>query len=368
MKKKSTAISPSGGSPIGNSGDAHDISGLLSNLREVIKTGRQQAMRAVDVVQVRTCWIIGQHIVEFEQGGAARAAYGKHLLTDLAERLTSEFGKGFDASNLRYMRLFYHAFPNCDALRHELSWTHYRALLRIDEPDARIWYMNEAADQHWSTRALGRQIGTLYYERLLASQDRQPLREEASANLTALKVTPREFIRDPVMLEFLGIPNAGKLLESRFEDALIENLQSFLLELGKGFAFVARQQRISTESKDFYIDLVFYNYLLKCFVIFDLKTSELAHQDIGQMDMYVRMHDDLRRGPEDNPTVGIILCAQKDKSIVRYSVLHGNEQLFATKYKLVLPSEEELRAELVREQRLIEESMIDADEDLEGGA
>jgi len=253
------------------------------------------------------------------------------------------------------MRAFYILFPNWNALRSELSWTHYRSLLRIDEPAAHIWYMNEAADQNWSTRALDQQIGTLYYERLLVSQDRQPVREEAAANLTALKVTPREFVRDPVMLEFLGIPNTGKLLESRLEDALIENLQSFLLELGKGFAFVARQQRISTESKDFYIDLVFYNYPLKCFVLFDLKTTELAIR-ISQMDMYVRMYDDLRRSPEDNPTVGIILCAQKDKSIVRYSVLHGNEQLFATKYKLVLPSEEELRAELVREQRLLEET------------
>lgn len=364
MKKKFTAIS----SPPSNleQNVAYDIRCLLINLHEVIKTARQQVLHAVDVVQVRTCWTVGQHIVEFEQGGAARAAYGKHLLADLAESLTAEFGKGFDSSNLRYMRRFYQAFPKCDALRHELSWTHYRSLMRIDESAARIWYMNEAAEQNWSTRAMDRQIGTLYYERLLASQDRQPVREEAAANITALKVTPREFVRDPVMLEFLGIPNTGKLLESKLEEALIENLQSFLLELGKGFAFVARQQRISTESKDFYIDLVFYNYLLKCFVIFDLKTTELAHQDIGQMDMYVRMYDDLRRGPEDNPTVGIILCAQKDKSIVRYSVLHGNEQLFATKYKLVLPSEEELRVELVREQRFIEENMIDAEDDVEG--
>lgn len=354
MKKRSTAIS----SPPSNllQTDAQDLRGLLSSLREVIKTARQQVLHAVDVVQVRTCWTVGQHIVEFEQGGAVRAAYGKRLLADLAESLTAEFGKGFDERNLRHMRAFYTSFPNWNALRSELSWTHYRSLLRIDEPAARLWYMNEAAGQNWSTRALDRQIGTLYYERLLASQNRQPVREEAAANLTALKVTPREFVRDPVMLEFLGIPNTGKLLESRLEDALIENLQSFLLELGKGFAFVARQQRISTESKDFYIDLVFYNYMLKCFVIFDLKTTELAHQDIGQMDMYVRMYDDLRRGPEDNPTVGIILCAQKDKSIVHYSVLHGSEQLFATKYKLVLPSEEELRVELVREQRIFAET------------
>ena len=344
-----------------------EIGGLLASPREVIQAARQQAVRAVDVVQVRTCWTVGRHIVEFEQDGAARAAYGKRLLADLAENLTAEFGKGFDASNLRYMRLFYQAFPKCDALRHELSWTHYRSLLRVEDADARLWYMNEAADQNWNTRALDRQIDTLYYERLLASRDRQPIREEADALLSALAVTPRDFIHDPVMLEFLGLPNTGKLLESKFEDALIGNLQSFLLELGKGFAFVARQQRISTESRDFYLDIVFYNYLLKCFVLFDLKTGELTHQDIGQMDMYVRMCDDLRRGPGDNPTVGIILCAQKDKSVVRYSVLHGNEQLFATKYKLVLPSEEELRAELVREQRMLAEQTLDLPGDAERG-
>jgi len=213
--------------------------------------------------------------------------------------------------------------------------------------------MNEAATQNWNTRALDRQIGTLYYERLLASKDRKPVRDEAVEKIAEIQSTPRDFIRDPVMLEFLGLPDTGKLLESTLEDALISNLQSFLLELGKGFAFVARQQRISTETKDYYLDLVFYNYLLKCFVLFDLKTEALTHQDIGQMDMYVRLYDDLRRSPDDGPTVGIILCAQKDHTVVRYSVLHDNEQLFATRYKLILPSEEELRAELRREQELI---------------
>jgi len=252
--------------------------------------------------------------------------------------------------------------PNCDALRHELSWTHYRSLLRVEDAQARQWYMNEAADQNWNTRALDRQIGTLYYERLLASQDIEAVRAEAAAKTAELVPTPRDFIHDPVMLEFLGLPHTGRLLESQLEDALLGNLQGFLLELGKGFAFVARQQRISTETKDFYLDLVFYNYLLKCFVLFDLKTGELTHQDIGQMDMYVRMYDDLRRGPGDSPTVGILLCAHKDRSVVRYSVLHDHEQLFATKYKLVLPSEEELRAELVREQRLLEEWIQDEEE------
>lgn len=328
---------------------------LLGSLAELIRQARQQAVRAVDVIQVKTCWEIGRHIVEFEQGGEARAAYGKKLLPTLAERLRAEFGKGFDERNLRHMRAFYQAFPIWNALRTELSWTHYRTLLKVDSDSARQWYMNEAVTQNWSTRALERQIGTLYYERLLASQDRAAVEQEAASNLQALGKSPREFVRDPVLLEFLGLPNAGALLESQLEQALIDQLQGFLLELGKGFAFVGRQQRISTESKDFYVDLVFYNYLLKCFVIFDLKRGELTHQDIGQMDMYVRMYDDLKRGPDDNPTVGIILCAQKDASIVRYSVLNGSEQLFASKYKLVLPTEEELRAELDRERALLTE-------------
>ena len=331
-----------------------DFGDLLAQLRAVIREGRQQALRAVDLVQVRTCWTVGRHIVEYEQGGASRAAFGARLLSQLAERLTLEYGKGFDERNLRHMRAFFQTFPIWNALRTELSWTHYRTLLRVEDPRARDWYMLEAATQNWSTRALDRQIGTLYYERLLSSRDRQPVKEEAEEKLAVQGVVPREFVRDPVLLEFLGLPNSGKLLESTLEDALIENLQGFLLELGKGFAFVARQQRISTESKDFYLDLVFYNYLLKCFVLFDLKTEELTHQDIGQMDMYVRMYDDLRRGPEDGPTVGIILCARKDATVVRYSVLHGHEHLFATKYRLVLPSEDELRDELVREQRLLE--------------
>ncbi|MGE8501491.1 MAG: PDDEXK nuclease domain-containing protein [Pseudomonas sp.] len=328
---------------------------LLTELAALIRQARQQAVRAVDVIQVQTCWEVGRHIVEFEQGGQIRAAYGKKLLANLANGLTAEFGKGFDERNLRHMRAFYHAFPIWNALRSELSWTHYRTLLKVESDSARQWYMNEAATQNWSTRALERQIGTLYYERLLASQDRAAVEQEAASNLEALGKSPREFVRDPVLLEFLGLPNAGTLLESELEQALIDQLQQFLLELGKGFAFVGRQQRISTESKDFYIDLVFYNYLLKCFVIFDLKRGELTHQDIGQMDMYVRMFDDLKRGPEDGPTVGIILCAQKDASLVRYSVLQGSEQLFASKYKLVLPSEEELRAELDRERARLAE-------------
>lgn len=327
---------------------------LLKTLRELIQQGRQRALRAVDMVQVQTCWEIGRHIVEFEQQGETRAAYGKKLLPSLADSLAREFGKGFDVTNLRHMRGFYLAFPIRDALRPELSWTHYRLLLRVDDATARQWYMGEAAAQNWSTRALERQMGTLYYERLLSSRDKAAVTAEASTQL-ATQTTPRDFVRDPVLLEFLGLPASGRLLESGLEQALMDKLQAFLLELGKGFAFVARQQRISTETQDFYIDLVFYNYLLKCFVLIDLKTGALNHQDIGQMDMYVRLYDDQRRGEGDNPTVGILLCGHKDQSMVRYSVLHESEQLFASKYRLILPSEAELRAELEREQAALEQ-------------
>lgn len=321
---------------------------LLHSLRELIQIARQRVLRAVDGIQVQTCWEIGRHIVEFEQGGSSRADYGSRLLPILADSLTQEFGRGFDTSNLRYMRLFYQAFPIRDALRHELSWTHYRTLLKVEQAETRFWYMSEAASQGWTTRALERQINTLYYERLLATSDRAAVEHEAKDAVASLQ-NPRNFVRDPVMLEFLGLPGVGRLLEADLERALLDNLQGFLLELGRGFAFVARQYRISSESKDFYIDLVFYNFLLKCFVLFDLKSGDLTHQDIGQMDMYVRMMDDLKRGGDDNPTVGIILCAQKDASVVRYSVLHENEQMFASRYKLVLPTEEELRVELERE-------------------
>lgn len=322
---------------------------LVETLRGLILQARQKVLRTANEAQVRTYWEIGRHIVEFEQGGAARAIHGKALLASLAESLTREFGKGFDASNLRYMRLFYHAFPNCDALRHELSWTHYRLLQRVDSQEARLWYMREAAGQNWSSRVLERQIASLAYERLLSSQNAAPaLPANASPDSLALP-TARDFIRDPVMLEFLGLPDTGRLLESELENALMDKLQQFLLEQGKGFAFVARQQRISTETQDFYLDLLFYNYLLKCFVLIDLKTGHLTHQDIGQMDMYVRLYDDQRRGEGDNPTVGILLCGSKDQSVVRYSVLHESEQLFASKYRLILPSEEELRRELDRE-------------------
>ena len=332
--------------------------GLVRELRSFITESRSQIVRAVDVAQVLTCWGVGRHIVEFEQGGESRARFGSKLLPRLADILASEFGGGFDTTNLRKMRQFYLIFPIRDALRLELSWTHYRTLLRVEDTKARDWYINEAISQNWSSRALDRQINRLYYERLLSSRDKKAVRAEAEEKIAELAPSPRDFVRDPVLLEFLGLPETGRLLETDLEQKLIDHLQGFLLELGKGFAFIGRQVRVSTETKDFYIDLVFYNYLLKCFVIFDLKPRELTHEDIGQMDMYVRMYDELHRGKGDNPTIGIILCAAKDASIVKYSVLQGSEKLFASRYKLVLPTEEELRIELIREQQLIETASI----------
>ena len=239
------------------------------------------------------------------------------------------------------------------ALSPELSWSHYRLLIRVEKPVARDWYMNEAAEQHWSVRALERQINSLYYDRMLMSRDKALVIEEMREKTAALAPAPHDFIKDPYVLEFLGLKDNPGFRESDLEQAIIGKLQAFMLELGKGFAFVARQQRISTETRDFFVDLVFYNYILKCFVLVDLKTGELTHQDIGQMDMYVRLYEDKYKSPDDNPTIGIILCTEKDHTVVKYSVLNESRKLFASKYRLILPTEEELKAELEREKRMI---------------
>jgi len=239
------------------------------------------------------------------------------------------------------------------ALRRELTWTHYRLLIRVEKSEAREWYMTEAADQNWSTRVLERQINSLYYERLKMSRDKKPVIKEMHEKTKTLVATPQDFIKDPYVLEFLGLKDNPNYRESDFEQAIISKLRAFMLELGKGFAFVARQQRISTDTKDFFIDLVFYNYLLKCFLLIDLKTGELTHQDIGQMDMYIRLYEDKYISRDDNPTIGIILCTDKDETVVKYSVLKENKQLFASKYKLYLPTEQELIDEIEREKAMI---------------
>ena len=303
---------------------------LFQSVKEIVRQSREKVFRIANSTLLLTYWQIGKLIVEDEQQGKERAEYGKYTLKKLSEKLTLEFGKGFDESNLRNMRSFYHAFPICDALRHELSWTHYRLLIRLDNAEKMNYYINESVQNNWNYRDLKRQINSLAYERVL-----QHKKSSTESIYSVLK--------DPYIFEFLGLKANEQFSEKEIETAIIDHIQKILLEFGKGFAFVARQQHISTDTSDFYIDLVFYNYILKCFVIIYLKTGELSHQDIGQIDMYVRMYDDLKRGEGDNPTIGILLCSEKDETIVKYSVLNDKNNLFASKYLLYLPKEEELK-------------------------
>ncbi len=328
---------------------------FLDDVRNILRSTRQKAYSNVNFLMVEAYWQIGQRIVEEEQSGKERAEYGRLIIKALSRQLGDEFGKGLSASNLWNFRQFFLAFPTegkLYALRRELTWTHYRLIMRVENPAVRDYYVQEAAEQAWSTRQLDRNITTLYYERLLKSPSIHG--DEASSTL-AVPDAPESFIKDPYVLEFLGLQESPVEHESNLEARIISKLQLFLLELGKGFSFVGRQYRVSSETSHYYVDLVFYNYLLKCFVLIDLKTARLRHQDIGQMDMYVRMFDDLKRGADDNPTIGIIFCADKDETEVRYSVLKESRQLFASKYRLVLPDEEELRAELDRRHILVSE-------------
>ena len=324
------------------------LSKLVEAIAGQIEQARNQVRQSVNSAMVQSYWQIGRLIVEQEQQGESRAAYGKQQLQQLSKQLTERLGKGFDVGNLRNMRQFYITFPIHDAVRSELSWTHYRALMRIDTPAARDWYLQEAISQSWSARALERQISTLYYERLLASQEKAAVEHEAQANTQPLAESAKDYLRDPYILDFLNLQDQT-YQESELEQAIISNLQQFLLELGKGFAFVERQQRIRFDDEDFYIDLVFYNFKLKCFLLVDLKLGKLKHQDIGQMDTYVRLYDEQRKGDDDNPTIGLVLCSEKSEAVVKYWVLADQKQLFAAKYLPYLPTEEELKRELERE-------------------
>ncbi|MDO8810843.1 MAG: PDDEXK nuclease domain-containing protein [Gallionella sp.] len=333
---------------------------LYQGIRDILLSAKTQARRAVNDAMVQAYWQVGRLIVEDEQGGEKRAEYGKRVLPELSRRLSAEFGKGFSTTNLKMFRQFYLAFPISHTLCDQsdlgrLSWSHFRNLLRVADVKARAWYANEASTQSWSVRALDRQISTLYYERLLGSQKQDGVREEAANKISAEAPTnPRDFIRDPYVLEFLGVQPGAGLYEQDIEQGLIDRLQQFLMELGKGFAFVARQKRLQVEGDDFFVDLVFYNYLLKCFVLIDLKIGKLAHQDVGQLDMYVRVFDEQQRGDGDNPTIGLILCSERNTAVAKYSALADKPQLFASKYQTYLPSEEELRAELERDRALLE--------------
>ena len=316
----------------------------------IIETAQKVAYSAVDLTLVHRNWLLGKRIADEELNGESRAEYGAEVIKKLSKDLNAQYGRGYTKTNLYNFYSFYKMYPEIfhsesGKSNVKLSWTHYRVLLQVKDEIAREWYENEALRETWSVKALQRNISSQYYYRILKTQDKSAVEAEMK-KLTSEYQAKLEFIKNPVITEFLGMKEDTSFLESDLEQCIIDNLQKFLMELGKGYAFVARQQHIHTEKEDYYIDLVFYNYILKCFVLIDLKTKKITHQDIGQMDMYIRMYDDLKRGEGDNPTLGIVLCADTDEDIAKYSILHGNEQLFASKYKLYLPTEEELRAEI----------------------
>jgi predicted nuclease of restriction endonuclease-like (RecB) superfamily len=328
------------------------VDSTYQSIRQILEKARNAVYRSINFAMVLAYWNIGKVIIEEEQQGKERAEYGKALIKELSLRLTKEYGKGFDESNLRNIRQFYLTFPNCDALRHELTWTHYRLLLRIENEDARNFYMLETVDSNWSTRELERQIGSLLYERIALSKNKDKVKDLSTKGHVVQK--PEDIIKDPYVLEFLNLRDSKDFLESDLEQGLINKLQEFLLELGKGFAFVARQKRITIDGNHFYIDLVFYNYLLKCFLLIDLKIGKLTHQDIGQMDFYVRYFEHEVKQESDNPTIGLILCSDKNEAMVKYTLLENSQRIFASKYKLYLPSEEELKEELEKEKQFLE--------------
>ena len=327
----------------------------INEIKKILKNARQKAYTAVNSAMVEAYWEIGRRIVEEEQNGKERAEYGKEILQNLSKELTEEFGKGYSYRTLREIRQFYLMFSDFEKWRTvsaKLTWSHFQKVLRVSNEKARIFYLTEAAENMWSVRTLDRNISTLYYDRIVASIDKKTVEDEMKDKTKKLQA--EEFIKNPVVLEFLDLPSNMSYTENELEKALTDDIQKFMMELGKGFAFVERQQHIRTENSDFYIDLVFYNYILKCFVIVELKTEKLTHQDIGQLDMYVRMYDDLKKQENDNPTIGLLLCTETDRTIIKYSVLNDNKNLFASKYVNYLPSEEELINEIERQKTLFE--------------
>lgn len=328
---------------------------FYESIKDILEHARSKVYQTVNFAMVEAYWNIGKKIIN-EQGGNEKTEYGTGLLKELSKQMTTDFGKGFTVANLKNMRQFYLTFPNGYALRSELSWTHYRLLMRVENENARNFYLEEAIKSQWSTRQLERQINTLFYERLLSSKDKQGVSSEIQKFETSNK--PEDIIRDPYVLEFLGLHPNDNFYESDLEEALITHLQKFLLELGRGFSFVSRQKRITFDGRHFRIDLVFYNYILKCFVLIDLKLGDLTHQDLGQMQMYVHYYERELMNEGDNPPIGIILCAAKSDSIVKYTLPKDEKQIFASKYKLYLPSEEELRKELNQEYNVLEQSIL----------
>ena len=359
---------------------------LVNDLKTIVSKARSKAFAAVNYSLVERNWRIGKRIVEEEQNGEARAEYGKHIIEVASAALTEEFGKGFSETNLINFKKFFLLFKELEihqtvseefkkqkhqTLSDELSshfqkgqtppaqfelrllpWSHYERLIRVEDKKAREWYAKEAFNEGWSYRTLNRNINTLYYERLLMSKKKRPVVDEMQDKTKAYQQDKLEYIKSPVVLEFLGLPEDTSLAESKLETAIINNLEKFLMEMGKGYALVARQQHIRTEENDYYIDLVFYNYLIKSFILVDLKVNRITYQDVGQMDMYLQMYDKMKKGPDDNPTIGIILCTETDSDVARYSTLAKNDQMFAAKYKLYLPDKEDLRREIERQKEL----------------
>lgn len=328
---------------------------IVNDLKTIIDSSQKQAYTLVNITLVKRNWLIGKRIAEEELNGEGRAEYGAEIIKSLSKELTNAYGKGFTKSNLYSFYSFYKTYPNIFqsviGKSNLLTWTHYFALLQVKDDNARKWYEKEAYEQTWSVRTLQRNISSQYYYRLLKTDNKLAVESEMR-ELTSAYQNKLEFIKNPIIAEFLGMKEDTSYLESDLEQSIINNLQKFLMELGKGYAFIARQQHIHTQKEDYYIDLVFYNYILKCFILIDLKTSKITHQDIGQMDMYIKMYDELKKQEDDNPTLGIVLCADTDEDIARYSLMNGNEHLFASKYRLYLPTEEELRAEIENQKEL----------------
>ena len=328
---------------------------VITEIKSIISSGQEAAYSASNKAMLFTYWNIGKRIVDQELRGGERAEYGSGLISALAEELTKEFGKNYSKRNLHYYIKFYQYFPDeqiVNACVHNLNWTHIRSLLRVSDENARYWYMKEAVDENWSSRTLDRNISTQYYYRLLQTPKKAAVIEEMKQKTAQFQKNQFELIKSPVIAEFLGFKNEDTYLEGDLESAILSHIRDFLMELGRGFAFVARQQHIVTETSDYYLDLVFYNIELKCYVLIDLKMGRITHQDVGQIDMYVRMYDDLKRGQGDNPTIGILLCSETDEDIARYSVLHDNDRLFMSKYLTYLPTKEQLKAEIDRQKEI----------------
>lgn len=335
---------------------------FINDVRTIIEQGRKTAYAAAGQTAIVTFWNVGRRIVEEEQNGESRASYGSRLIKNLSEELMPVYGRSYSKRNLDYYKKFYLIFPDIEIVNtrvHNLEWSHFRRVLSVTNPQARLWYLESESENMWSVRDLDRNISTQYYERRLAAQ----LPANATDFPKVQKADPLEYIKNPVVAEFMGFRRDSCYSESELEQALIDNLEKFIMDLGRGFAFVERQQHIVTDTDDFYIDLVFYNFKMKRFVIFELKTHHLTHQDIGQLDMYVRMYDDLMRSEDDQPTIGVLLCTDTDKTIVRYSVLHDSDQLYAAKYMTYMPTEEELRREIEQQKQFFLEQQKNKEEE-----